>query len=437
MHEHADRPLLVLVASGRQEYREDALASIARRFRVHLIEGAEPTWQRPYLDSYDVVPGFEETTLIPLGQRLAGQRTVAGVVCWDEARILPATVLADTLGLPSAGTEAVRCCRDKYATRKRLAEHGAPQPRFALVSDVDGAREAARRIGYPLVLKPRSAAASLGVVRVEGEQELNEQFTFASGASISGAPQHQDPVLLEEFVGGAEVSVDSLVEDGAATPLFVARKSVGFAPFFEETGHEVSSHDPLLDDPEFTQVIKKIHHALDFGWGWTHVEMKLTERGPVLVEVNARIGGDLIPRLAYLAHGIDAADLVADAVRGIRQPLPQPTPTARRPVVAASRFLYPDQDDVVVESVAFDETALPAGIDRAVVLTEPGAHLRLPPEGLFSGRAALISVTAEDSRSAHEVLDIASDALRLHVSDRKGRSAESPLPNTSSKECAH
>lgn len=45
---------------------------------------------------------------------------------------------------------------------------------------------------------------------------------------------------------------------------------------------------------------------LGLGPGITHTELKLTARGPVFVEVNARLGGDLIPYLGMLATvGLD------------------------------------------------------------------------------------------------------------------------------------
>lgn len=405
---------VVLVTSGRKEYREDELDSIARRFDIHLVERTQPTWQLEYVQSHNVVPDFTAPSLVSLVQRLPIHYRSAGVMCWDEASILGATLLAEMLNVPSPTVAAVTLCRDKYLLRHRLDEYAVPQPRYAIVSDIDSAIRRAREIGYPVVVKPRSASASLGVALVSDDRELMERFDFARTASISGAPQHQDPVLIEKYVSGPTISIDSLVEDGVATPYVIARKSVGYAPYFEEIGHEVCAEDPLLDDEEILHVVNEVHRALTFGRGWTHLELALTSNGPAVIEVNARIGGDLISRLAYLVHGVELANVACNAAKGIQQGTADRRANGRRQV-AASRFLYARRDGVEVQAIGFDTSALPAEIDRAVALARPGDLLRLPPEGIFSGRAAVVVAAGDDRHVVQRALDSAEQAFRLKV----------------------
>ncbi|NED87458.1 carboxylase, partial [Streptomyces sp. SID11233] len=55
-------------------------------------------------------------------------------------------------------------------------------------------------------------------------------------------------VLVEEYLAGPEVSVECVTHQGITTALAVTRKEVGFAPYFEETGHTVDAADPLLPE---------------------------------------------------------------------------------------------------------------------------------------------------------------------------------------------
>src|SRR5262249_24067336 len=150
---------------------------------------------------------------------LAARHPIAGVLSWDEARILQSAKVAAALGLPGGDPDMVMRCRDKHQTRTALAAAGVPQPRSVMVSSVDDALAAAAMIGYPVGLKPRAMAASLGVVRVDTPEELAARFTFARDTHVPGA-WHYDVVLVEEYATGPEISFDAAVHRGTVYPMF-------------------------------------------------------------------------------------------------------------------------------------------------------------------------------------------------------------------------
>ncbi|HEV7804819.1 MAG TPA: ATP-grasp domain-containing protein [Solirubrobacteraceae bacterium] len=410
---------LLVVATGARAYREYLLRSIATRHRVHLFLTAEPTWERGYVAGWTVLDStLEADALCVAARALAAREHVAGVLCWDEARILQTAHVAAALGLPGGDPAAIERCRDKHLTRGALAAAGVPQPGSVLVASLDEALATAERLGYPVVLKPRALAASLGVVKVENPDELRAQFAFAHDTTLPEAPHYDDVVLVEQFAGGPEISVDCAVGGGHVWPLFVARKQVGYAPYFEETGHLVDAADPLLRDEHIGEILRATHRALGFVDGMTHVELKLTPTGPKVIEVNARLGGDLIPYLGLLATGIDPG-LAAAAVACGR------TPELRsdRALVGGVRFFYVEQDDMQIDEVRFVQTLLPADLDLAVATAEPGAIVSPPPKGTLWGRIAYATVLAETAREADAALDAAEAALRVRVRVRAPETA--------------
>ena len=408
-----DRPLLVVIATGPQDYREYLFSSLSTRYRIHLLHTDPASWERPYVTGSDVVADFTAGTLIAAAKRVAAREPVAGVLCWDEARVHATAHVAAELGLPGGDPEAIEQCRDKHLGRTALAAAGVRQPASTLVGTVEEALEAAGKIGYPVVVKPRAAAASYGVILVHGPEELTARFGFSHDATVPEAPRHSSPVLVEEYVAGAEVSVDSVVARGVVTPVYLARKSVGFPPYFEETQHLVRHPDPLLADPVFVAAVRAAHAALGLRDAWTHAEFKLTEQGPSCVEVNARLGGDLVPYLGLRASGVDPGLLAAAAACG--EPVRVVPDGGER--VAGVRFFYAGRDGVTVESAEFSPDDLPETIDRAVVLARPGDRPRLPPAGLVSGRVAFATVVASSEQECRKALDAAGRALRLRVTD--------------------
>ena len=405
------RPLLLLVATGLRAYREYLLRAIAAEYRVHLFHTAEPTWEREHLDGFTVLPNtWDGPAMVAAALELAERGPIDGVLSWDEGRIHAASFVAGALGLRNGDPAVIWRLRDKGQTRAALAGR-VRQPRSVPVRTVGQAREAARRIGYPVILKPRGYGASVGVVRVTHDDDLARWYAFTSGTTLPDPVvfDSDHPVLVEECVTGEEISVDSVVVDGEVTPLYVARKVVGYPPHAEEIGHYVDAADPLLTDPALTDALRRTHAALGFRDGWTHTEFMLTDDGPSLIEVNGRLGGDLIPYLGMLATGTDPG-LAAAAVACGRPP--DVTPTRRR--VSGVRFFYADEDDTTIGSVHFTGPPQPQ-IDLAVAVAQPGAVVSPPPKGSVWSRIAFVTAVGDSVDECRQVLDTAAAGLRVTV----------------------
>jgi hypothetical protein len=198
------------------------------------------------------------------------------------------------------------------------------------------------------------------------------------------------------------------VHAGAVYPMFLARKQIGYPPYFEEVGHVVDATDPLLADETVRRVVRDAHRALGFTDGMTHTELMLTADGPRVIEVNGRLGGDLIPYLGLRASGIDPGLAAAAVACGLP---PDVTPTRR--LAGAVRFFYPDHDDTVIGSVDLDVSTLPSRPDRFVVLVEPGEVLSPPPKGTLFGRAAFATAIADRPRQCADTLEAVGSVLAI------------------------
>lgn len=350
-----DDGVVILVGSGQRAYREYLLAGAARRRPIWILDAADPTWQQEYVRGSTTVELLDRERLVPdteglikAAEAVAAEHRVVGVFSYDETLVVTTALIAERLGLPGLTSQGADNCRNKHNTRQLLTAAGLPQPHFAYVTDADTALATADSFGYPVVLKPRGMGASIGVIRVDDAAGIRAAFEVADTASRGGNSDYEGGVLVEECVMGPEISIDGVVFDGEWTPLFLAHKEVGLAPYFEETGHVVSATDPLLADEELLRVLRSAHRELGIGYGITHTEVKLTTRGPVIIEVNARLGGDLIPYLGSLATGVEPGELAADVAAGVRprgtRPSPAPWGSAsctRRRTAPSARSTYP------------------------------------------------------------------------------------------------
>jgi biotin carboxylase len=400
---------LLAIGSGLKLYREYLVRSAAARARsagleLVLINNLRPSWQLEYFADVIVANAFDEVQLAKAAREMAARHKIVGVICWDEPLVHSTAELAAELGVPGLTLDGVLGCRDKYRTRSVLSAAGIRQPDFDLAGGVEHARAVAARIGYPVVLKPRALGASIGVVLAVDERELDRAFQVAWDASQAGKNPRFRGAIIEGYAPGPEISVDGAVHDGGYQPMFVARKESGFEPFFEEIGHVVDAADPLLADRSLMSMLAEAHRALGVKDGITHTEVRLTDQGPVIIEVNGRLGGDLIPFIGKLATGIDPGVVLVDVASGRR-----PHVAASKRGVAGIRFGYPAQD-CVVRAISLPSEG--PGLVQASAMVGPGTELRLPPGG-YIARHSFVICEADDPAGCAERLAAAAARVRV------------------------
>ena len=143
------------------------------------------------------------------------------------------TDLAGRVGVERAGA-AVRDCLFKDRFSVALEDIGFPVPQWATPTTTKQAIADARRIGYPVVLKPRShigIGAARGVI-AENDAELEESFVpYHVGETQSSASRH-DPNLgipiLQEMIDRPSLDCVSITgcldRDGEVLAVNTSRK---------------------------------------------------------------------------------------------------------------------------------------------------------------------------------------------------------------------
>ena len=198
--------------------------------------------------------------------------------------------------------EGAICATDKVAMRNRMQECGVPIPEYHEIKNLEEFLETAANMPQRFILKPADNAASRGVVLIDKSQnpDLKEMYKYSTQYSRSGE------ALVEEFMEGPEVSVESYTIDGEPHIITITDKMVTELPFFVELGHT----EPSRLTPEQQEDIKKVAdaaiRAIGMQNGPNHTEIKVTPTGAKLVEIAARLGGDFITSmLVPLSTGVD------------------------------------------------------------------------------------------------------------------------------------
>ena len=217
--------------------------------------------------------------------------------------------IAQGLGLPGNSYEDMLIAVNKYKAREKFHQKGVSSPRFTLVRK--GETPDTKGFHYPLIVKPTDRSASLGVMKANTEKEFYEALEMALNLSFEGE------AIVEEFVSGVEMSVDTMSWNGKHYIFAIRDKITSKAPYFVELAHNVPSSLSNENIAKIEAETRKALDALNIKHGACDTELKITETGNIyLIEVNPRMGGDRSYDLIKYSTGHDYIKIQVNAAVG-------------------------------------------------------------------------------------------------------------------------
>jgi carbamoylphosphate synthase large subunit len=227
-----------------------------------------------------------------------------------EAHTMAAAQVREACTIPGTSVRTAWLCRDKPSMKEALREAGVPTAASAGVSASAEAFEFAERVGFPLILKPRSGAGASGTVRVDSADELARALAGFGGA---------DSVAVEEFVEGHEGFYDTIAINGSVAMDFVshyfpnvleAMRTRWISPQFVSTNRI----DRVPEYGELREMGARVIAALGIGTSATHMEWFFGPKGLRFSEIGCRPPGVGAWDLYSAGNEIDLYRAWADAI---------------------------------------------------------------------------------------------------------------------------
>ena len=242
---------------------------------------------------------------------LANQLDIISVFTMNEYRIPLASKVSEALQLTyQLPYEASLRCRNKKLARQKLNEAGVGEVQYRLVTSESDLESELQGMDFPLIVKPSNDSGSKNVYLCKNESEISAaiKHIVQSEKNIVGQSLDAD-IMIEEFLDGPEFSIESVTVNGQTTVIGITKKLVTPYPLSIEVGHDFPANLHANEEKEIRELVEESLAVLGVDFAVTHTEVKLTNKGPRLVEVNARPGGDEIPHLVKAVTGIDLKSL--------------------------------------------------------------------------------------------------------------------------------
>ncbi len=195
------------------------------------------------------------------------------------------SAITNALGLPGIPFDVAQRSNNKVLMKQRWIQDGIPTPYGGEVTTLEEARTLLKKIGLPAIVKAVDNAASRGSMKIDSEQQLAQALENAKAASRTGT------AIIEEYVIGAEQSVETIVWNGYHHHVGMADREFGFHPFHIETAHIDPSVLPEETQQQIYRVVDAAAKSLGITFGPAKADMILTERGPMILEMTARLSG--------------------------------------------------------------------------------------------------------------------------------------------------
>jgi cyanophycin synthetase len=320
-----------------------AAGKLAARLLNHIISQTEP--------DFDFIAELEEK-VIRVAERLAYGPSTGAIVSEAERRGIPVLRLDPRRSLVQLGHGAyqkrvwatvtsetpnisVDIAGNKELTNRLLHEVGIPVPRSAVVRSAADAVQAARRMGYPVVLKPLDGNHGRGVmINLPDDEAVRDVYPFANRETRSGS------VVVETFIAGKDYRILVVNNQVVAVAERVPAHVLGDSQHTIQELIEITNQDPrrgvghekiltrITVDEQTLEVLAKQGLTLDdVPEAGRFVQLKLTgnmSTGGTSIDRTDDIHPDNveIARQAAMIVGLDVAGIdfiTPDIARSLRE----------------------------------------------------------------------------------------------------------------------
>lgn len=309
------------------------------------------------------------------------------------------------MGLLGIDSNTALKATNKADMRKALQKRNIPIPKFFKVANKEEYLEAVKNFKVPFIVKPTDSSGSRGIFKVTDISNRNlieKAYEYCKPFSKVG------DIIVEEYMNGPEVSVETLSIDGICHVIQITDKVTTGAPHYVEMGHSQPTKLDKKIVEQISEIAKAANKAVGIENGPSHTEIIVTNEGPKIVEIGARLGGDNITtHLVPLSTGVDMVACCIKIALGEK-------PDIRHKYNRGAAIRYFNQKAGIIESIiGIDEAKKLSGIQQISIVH--GVGEKITDVNSSGARMGFVIAQDENVDKAIEDCKRALDMIQVNI----------------------
>ncbi|MEC1524747.1 ATP-grasp domain-containing protein [Neobacillus niacini] len=244
-----------------------------------------------------------------------GKKIVCFISFLDEYIYL-AALLTNSLCHTLLTLEPLELMTDKILTRRYLAGKDY-NPFYQVLSSIENADNVMEELKdqFPLIIKSPQSNGSKDVILVENVWECMK------GVKQLHRKNSKSKILVEEYLEGPQYLIEIVVYQSTIMVAAIVEQEVTKGERFIITGYSICPELHLEQLPGLKETVLSIIEDFQIRNGTCHLEMKLTNKGWKLIEINPRMAGGAMNRMIEEAFGYNLAEQTIRLFSGLEPDL--------------------------------------------------------------------------------------------------------------------
>lgn len=410
--------LLVHIGSLKKEFIPKSMKQFG--LRVVALHTHKEAWIEPYVDEWILVEKQSSDAKILEAvreyQRTHPEHPLEGAITFWEEEVPLLAAICKEFGFTGNSSDTAFLTRSKFEMQEMFRQKGCNGVRQHLVKSADDLEKAIEKVGFPSIMKPLYGSDSLFVVHMDKAERAREVYPYLCENYKQHPYEEMHKVecgdfVFQEYVDGMEFSIECYIQHGVPHVLCVHEKTKMQLPFFMETGDITPPRIPDADHDALVDETKKALIALGVRDSLAHVEIKLSSRGPQIIEIASRMGGDDIYHSVKSSTGIDMVKVGCEVALGVEVT----DRVAEKPRTTYAKYFIPRVCGTITSLQGFEDIARQPDVVYLSVSKKVGDYVAVPPEGFESIGWVLVvgDSHAQVERRMQELFEMLSVNIRL------------------------
>lgn len=277
-----DTKKILILGAGLMQ-KPAILAAKHLGYKAVVVDANKNAVAVPLADEFYPVDLKDRESLLELAKTLSKKGCLKGVFTAGTDFSASVSFVAENLGLPAHNFEAALNASDKVRMRACFEKEGVPSPKF--IELTEDSLSTIGEIEFPKVVKPCDNMGGRGCRLIRNQDEFQTSVTTAIKNSRTSR------AIFEDYMEGAEFSIDSVVYNGTLTITGFADRHIFYPPYFIEMGHSLPSRVDSKIKNELIATFALGIKALGLSCGVAKADIKYTKNGPMIGEIAARLSG--------------------------------------------------------------------------------------------------------------------------------------------------